>query len=326
MAHYAIMRMNKHRVGSVYGLNKHHERMKDSYKSNPDIDRTRTHLNYHFVEPKDSYRRQILARIDEAGAKRRRDSIVMQDCLVTASPEWMKQRTPDEQREYFEHAYRFFEKHFRKENIITAVVHMDEHNPHMHLCFVPITDKGRLSSKDIIGGPKGLVEWQDKFYEHIHERYPDLSRGIPVRITKRKHLPPYLFKNAANLYAHYEEIERAIQDIGIIKSKEKKAEALALLGRYAPEMAKLKEQIPQVNDYIERLKANIDSEQRISRYWKGEAKELEEALYQRDSKIRELSSTQRKLEKLINRIPPDVLAQMEEQERQARKRNKGWER
>jgi DNA repair exonuclease SbcCD ATPase subunit len=318
--------MNKHRVGSVYGLNKHHERLKKEYKSNEDIDHSRTHLNYHFVEPKGSYRQQALARIEEVGARRRKDSIVMQDCLVTASPDWMKERTPEEQRAYFQYAYEFFEKHFRKENIISAVVHMDEHNPHMHLCFVPITDKGRLSSKDIIGGPAGLVEWQDRFYEHIHERFPELSRGIPVRITKRKHLPPYLFKNAANLYDHYEEIERAIQDIGMIKSKEKKTAAMELLGRYAPEMAKLKAQIPQVNDYIERLKADIDAEQHNSRYWKGEAKELEEALYQRDSKIRELSNTQQKLERLISKIPPEVLKEMEEREREARKRNRGWER
>lgn len=327
MAHYAIMRMNKCKLGAVGRLNKHHERQKEIYKSNPDIDPARTHLNYHIVKPKASYRQQALDRIAEVGAKRRKDSVVMQDCLVTASPEWMKERTAEQQRAYFNYAYQFFEKNFGKENILSAVVHMDEGNPHMHLCFVPITDKGKLSSKDIIGGPQGLVKWQDKFYEHIHEHFKSLLRGIPARITKRKHLPPYLFKNAANLYTHYEEIERAVQNISVIRSKEKKAEALELLGRYAPEMAKLKAQIPQVNDYIEKLKSDITSEQRTSRYWKGEAKELEQAIYERDRKIRELSSTQQKLEKLIDKIPPEVFEEIERREREARKhRNRGWER
>lgn len=320
MANYAIMRMNKCKLGAVGRLNKHHERLKETYKSNPDIDQSKIWMNYHLVEPRMSYRQQALDRIEEVGAKRRKDSVIMQDCLVTASPDWLKEKSSKEQRAYFEYAYAFFEKNFGKENILSAVVHMDEKTPHMHLCFVPITEKGKLSSKDIIGGPSGLVKWQDRFYEHIHERYKSLSRGIPARITKRKHLPPYLFKNAANLYSHYEEIERAIQDIGVFRSKEKKDAALELLGRYAPEMAKLKAQIPQVNEYIERLKSDINSEQRTSKYWKGEAAELEAAINERDRKIRDLSYTQQKLEKVINKIPPEVFEEIEAKAREARKK------
>lgn len=77
---------------------------------------------------------------------------------------------------------------------------MDEATPHMHLCFVPITEKGRLSSKDIIGGPKGLVGWQDKFYEYMHEKYPDITRGTPAKVSHRKHIPPFMFKVAGELY------------------------------------------------------------------------------------------------------------------------------
>lgn len=324
MASYAIMRINKCKIAAVGRLNKHHERLKEQYKSNPDIDHSRTELNYHLTEPNGMYRQMILDRIEEVGAKRRKDSVVMQDCLVTASPEWMQKLNTEQQREYFEHAHAFFVSNFGEKNILSAVVHMDEHNPHMHLTFVPITEDGKLSSKQIIGGPRGMIAWQDKFYGHIHERYPELSRGIPVRLTKRKHLPPYLFKNAANLYEHYEEIERAVYDIGLIHSKEKKAEALSLLGRYAPEMAALKAQIPQVNDYIESLKRDVLDQKDISKYWKGKSDELEDAIFERDLKIRELNERQRKLEKVISKIPPEILAEMEKREREARKR-RSWE-
>ena len=47
------------------------------------------------------------------------------------------------------------------------VVHMDERNPHMHLCFVPLTRDNRLSAKEVIGGRDKLVEWQDKFHDHM---------------------------------------------------------------------------------------------------------------------------------------------------------------
>ena len=206
MANYAIMRIEKRKLGAVGRICNHHERLKAEYKSNPDIDPSRTHLNYHIVEPTAKYRKAVLDRIEEVGAKRRKDSVVMQDCFVGGTPDWLKGKSVEEQRKYFDYAYRFFENNFKKENIISAVVHLDEATPHMHLCFVPITDKGRLSSKDIIGGPKGLVGWQDKFYEYMHEKYTDITRGTPAKVSHRKHIPPFMFKVAGELYDHYGEI------------------------------------------------------------------------------------------------------------------------
>ena len=163
MANYAIMRIEKRKLAAVGRIASHHERSKREYKSNPDIDPARSGLNYHIVEPSGPYRQAVLTRIEEAGARRRKDSVVLQDCFIGATPTWLREKSDEEQRAYFNHAYQFFEQSFGKENIISAVVHMDEATPHMHLCFVPITSKGRLSSKDIIGGPQGLVKWQDRF-------------------------------------------------------------------------------------------------------------------------------------------------------------------
>ena len=82
MANYAIMRIEKRKLGAVGRICNHHERLKAEYKSNPDIDPSRTHLNYHIVEPTAKYRKAVLDRIEEVGAKRRKDSVVMQDCFV----------------------------------------------------------------------------------------------------------------------------------------------------------------------------------------------------------------------------------------------------
>ena len=82
MASYAIMRMEKRNIGSVGRIGRHNERLKTEYKSNPDIDLERTSQNYHIIEPHDSYRKMVLDRIQEAGAKRRKDSVVMQDSVV----------------------------------------------------------------------------------------------------------------------------------------------------------------------------------------------------------------------------------------------------
>ena len=48
---YAIMRFQKCAAGGVAAKNRHNERLKSEYKSNPNIDRDRTKNNYHLVEP-----------------------------------------------------------------------------------------------------------------------------------------------------------------------------------------------------------------------------------------------------------------------------------
>lgn len=264
MANYAIMRIQKCKIGSVTKLNKHHERQKSEYKSNPDIDTVQSAFNYHIIEPKRKYRDVVLDRIEEVGAKKRKDSVVMQDCLIGATPDWIKSKSVDEQYEYFNYACSFLEKKIGKENIISAVVHTDEATPHMHLCFVPITDKGRLSSKEIIGGPSGLVKWQDEFYEYIHDRYPDIDRGIPAKLTHRKNIPPFMFKVASDLFDHYGDICNAINDIGMVGNAKKKNEAIALLGRYAPEMAQLKVQLSTTDKHIAYIEKELHSERDIN--------------------------------------------------------------
>lgn len=325
MANYAIMRIEKRKLAAVGRINKHHERLKSEYKSNPDIDPARADLNYHIVVPPGPYREAILTRIEEVGARRRKDSVVLQDCFVGGTPTWLKEKSLEEQREYFHHAYQFFEHSVGKENIISAVVHMDEAAPHMHLCFVPITSMGRLSSKDIIGGPQGLVTWQDKFYEHMHERYPDLARGTPQKQTHRKHVPPYMFKLTAELYNHYDEICQAINNIGLLNGGKKKDEAIALLGKYAPEMALLKAQVASTDKQIASLERQLAEERKESlagwRSSQKKAQELEEA----NAKLFQLNRKQKQLEKIISKIPPELLEQLAKNEREARKKERGYD-
>lgn len=76
-----------------------------------------------------------------------------------------------------------------RENIISAVVHMDEKTPHLHLIFVPLTEDNRLCAKEIIGNRKNLTKWQDDFFAYMVEKYPDLERGESASKTGRNHIP-----------------------------------------------------------------------------------------------------------------------------------------
>ena len=164
-----------------------------------------------------------------------------------------------------------------------------------------------------------MVKLQDMYYEHMAAKYPELKRGIPKRITHRKHLPVYLFKNADLLMEHFDEISQAINDIGLIRGKEKKAQAIELLTRYAPEMAKMKEQIKSVNAYVDSLKDKITDEKEYVQFWRGRTEELQDAIKERDDKIYELQAKQKKLQALFDLLPPGMLDMYEEKEKQRRK-------
>ena len=88
---YAIMRFEKRKGGPASAIEKHHERKKERYASNPDVDTDRSHLNYHLIQPQHKYYAEIQSRIERAQrenpkCKVRRDSVKFIDTIVTATP------------------------------------------------------------------------------------------------------------------------------------------------------------------------------------------------------------------------------------------------
>ena len=196
---YAILRFQKKKTGGVTAAYNHNERKKSAYKSNPDISSEREPDNYHLILPKQTYHREVKRLISAAKCRTRANSTVMVETLITASPEFMQALKPPEQREYFARALAFMESKIGKENIVAAVVHMDEKTPHMHLSFCPIAPGKNgltLSAKAILGNQAQLSKWQDDFHNFMSARWTELERGISSQITNRKHIPVSLFKNA----------------------------------------------------------------------------------------------------------------------------------
>lgn len=322
MKRYVILRIEKRKLGAVTRIGNHHERLKKQYKSNPDIDSSRTELNYHLKEPEEKYRALVLGRIEESGAKMRSNSVVLQDTLVTASPEWLDEQSYETQVNYFNHAYEYFAKTFGEENIISAVVHMDEAHPHMHLCFVPLTKDNRLSSKELIGGPSGLRKHQDNFYKHMVEKFPDVTRGLPKEVTHRKHIPTEFFKNAAHLMEHYEELTLAINDIGLVNAPKKKERAIALLGQYAPEMANMASQLKMVDKHISYLEEALSDAERVGGRYRDTVYDQEQEIKELKDQLIELRNNQKELVKLVNLIPAEVFDQLRKEEKAKRKKEK----
>ena len=94
MAQHAILRFEKHKGNPARPLEAHHERQKDQYASNPDIDTSRSKYNFHIVKPESRYYHFIQNRIEQAGCRTRKDSTRFVDTLITASPEFFKKKPP----------------------------------------------------------------------------------------------------------------------------------------------------------------------------------------------------------------------------------------
>lgn len=197
MAQYAIVRMEKFQISDVQGIQKHNQRQGKS-RSNLDIDYERSHLNYDLLNDGNlQYEREIKAEIGErVKRKPRANSVVLSEFLVTASPEYMKSLSVEEQKRYFERSLDFVQKRYGKQNTLYAVVHHDEANPHMHVGVVPITEDGRLSAKDIYNRTE-LQALQKEFPAELQRQGFEVERGEEG--SKEKHLHPNEYKEKRDL-------------------------------------------------------------------------------------------------------------------------------
>lgn len=100
-AQYAILRFAKYKGPEISGIEAHNERTKEKYASNPDIDPSRTHLNFHLIKPERKYRAESECQIAEAGCRTRSDSVRVVEALITATPEFFKGKKRAEIREFF---------------------------------------------------------------------------------------------------------------------------------------------------------------------------------------------------------------------------------
>ena len=254
-AQYAILRFAKYKGPEIGHIESHNERTKEKYASNPDIDTSRSHLNFHLVSPERKYRAEAEKQIAEAGCRTRSDSVRVVEALVTASPEFFKGKKISEVKAYFTEALDFIQKHQSKDTIISAVVHMDEKTPHMHLCFIPLTEDKRLSAKEIVGNKKKLTWWQDEFWKHMVKKYPDLERGESASETGRTHIPPRLFKEAVHLNRMKDQIMEILNDSNPFNKKSKAEELETLLDKYVPGVEAMRTKLKKYDKTYKELTA-----------------------------------------------------------------------
>jgi hypothetical protein len=236
---YAILRFAKYKGPEIGRIEAHDERTKETYASNPDVDTAKSHLNFHLVAPSGRYRAEAEKQIAAAGCRTRSDSVRVVETLVTASPEFFEGKSKAEVKAFFERALEFMTQKQSKQTMLSAVVHMDEKTPHMHLSFVPLTADGRLSAKEILGNRKKLTQWQDEFWTFMAKKYPDFERGESASETGRSHIPPRVFKEMTRLTKQKEKLDELLTGINPLNAKSRAADISSLLDSFIPAAEKM---------------------------------------------------------------------------------------
>ena len=213
---YAIVRNEKLTRAEVNGKCTHNDRKAKNHK-NEDIDSTRTHLNYYTKKNNYTYTKEFdkLRKEQNLAGHLRENSIIMCKMIFTSDQEFFNRIGEQETKRYFDECYKFIcnYKNLGEENIISAVVHLDEGIPHLHLMFVPVVhtkDKNgmpieKICARDFWNGRDSYRKLQDSYFEHVKSKGFDLERGLYVEETNRKHMSFEKFKQVTN-YAKTKEI------------------------------------------------------------------------------------------------------------------------
>ena len=217
---YAIVRNEKLTRTEVNGKGTHNDRKAKNH-TNKDIDTTKTHLNYCIKENELTYTKEFDKYLKENNVQGhlRSNSIIMCQMIFTSDQVFFDKIGEKETKRYFDECYKFIcnYKNLGEKNIISAVVHLDESVPHMHLMFVPVVhtkdkdgnDIDKICARDFWKGRDSYRKLQDSYFNHVKSKGFDLERGMFVEDTDRKHYTVEEYKKITN----YENTKKVLKKI-----------------------------------------------------------------------------------------------------------------
>lgn len=170
------MHVTKHKTGAR-GLQRHNERKQGQKHSNKNIDDSRTADNV-WLTPDDgrtfNERIESILEANYTGKRKpRSDAVKMCEITVQIGGDLAENGTEEEQIEALMESFEELKETYGEKNIVSAVIHVDETTPHLHFDFVPITKKGGLSAREVIGDRAQMRKTQARFLEAMQTRCPE---------------------------------------------------------------------------------------------------------------------------------------------------------
>lgn len=219
---FCVMNIQKRKKTDIGGIQKEATRTAAEYNNQvqPGMDI----FNVNLIQS-NNWMQDIQDEINRAGAKTRANSVVALDTIYTASGDFFKDKSNEENDQFFRDCLEFHQMRFG--HVISAVIHYDETTPHLHILSVPLTQDGRLSAREIVGNRANLSRMQTEFFEQVGKEY-GLERGIQMDgQEKKKHITAQEWQ----LRQAKQEKAKELEELGVIKSSKKHAQERATRAR-----------------------------------------------------------------------------------------------
>lgn len=166
----------KHKKEAINQIGRHNERTEedDVSHSNENIDKARTKDNISLKQSSGSYVEDMQNIVESRTDKKiRKNAVVMVGHTFQIGEDALN--VPEEKQvEILRKGYDFISERYGEDNVISATIHRDETNPHLHVDTVPMTEDGRLSARDVVTRQE-LRNVQSDMLQFMQEEYPELG-------------------------------------------------------------------------------------------------------------------------------------------------------
>jgi hypothetical protein len=153
------------------------------------VNKTKTKNNQYLIGQKtDDVEQLFKDRLQKIG-KYRKDANIGIGIVLSASPEFFDK---DNLNDWKKASLKWVEETFGKENIIQAVLHMDEKTPHIHILLIPEKDN-KLKSSFWFDGPAKL--------NALHTSYSKVNKQFGLKRGESKKKPNY-----ENIESYYKKV------------------------------------------------------------------------------------------------------------------------
>ena len=304
---YAIMRAKKlANMGSVAASLQHCYRERETHNA----DQERTPDNQHLVaKSTDEAMGKLRVLLPE---KRRKDAVLAVEYVMTASPEWFAQATPEQEKAFFQRSLQWLADKYGADRIVTASIHRDEATPHLSAFVVPLTQDKRLSAKEFIGsrdkmradqttyaacvvdlGLERGIEGSKATHQTIQQHYAAVERGVQplVAITPKAVEPRVLRKG---LFSSDVETPEAVAERLTKRINERYAGTIARASTALQERRRAKEMQDTANSLRKRLEALQEPFKGLSKAQMAEVLQVASKLQQENAKAKDKSQQHRR--------------------------------
>ena len=293
-------------MGSVAASMQHCYRERETQNA----DQKRTPDNQHLVAKNTD---EAMGKLrDLLPEKRRKDAVLAVEYVMTASPEWFAQATPEQEKAFFQRSLQWLADKYGADRIVTASIHRDEATPHLSAFVVPLTQDKRLSAKEFIGsrdkmradqttyaacvvdlGLERGIEGSKATHQTIQQHYAAVERGVQplVAITPKAVEPRVLRKG---LFSSDVETPEAVAERLTKRINERYAGTIARASTALQERRRAKEMQDTANSLRKRLEALQEPFKGLSKAQMAEVLQVASKLQQENAKAKDKSQQHRR--------------------------------